>query len=217
MLFVGRSRGILLLTLFTSDTVKKLAVCSKKLEGMGAARSDEQAQRIYLGKLATSFERAVGYSLNAYYTEDPIFTDRLDMRLITRIVELNEVFSDVLSQRGHTRQFDHDPETDAEHLSDSLLTKLGFEIPEPPPELADIIIMDRFRCPKPSNDSIMDHIEQEFKLSRGTELGTVSIPLRRSQTLRHMFLLRHFSSAGPYLGPSSKSNPNIGKILSSPM
>lgn len=141
---------------------------------MGAARSDEKAQKAYLGKLAANFEKIVGYSLNAYYTEDPMFTDRLEMRLITRIIELNEVFSEVFSKRGHTRQFQPHNGEKKEDTSGKL-TKLGFELPEAPTELADIIVTDRFKCPEPSGDSIMDHIEKDFKQSRGPELGTVSI------------------------------------------
>ncbi|KAJ4389660.1 hypothetical protein N0V93_007132 [Gnomoniopsis smithogilvyi] len=154
------------------DTAKRLADCSKKLEGMGATRSDEKAQRAYLGKLAANFERIVGYSLNAYYTEDPIFTERLDMRLITRVIELNEVFSEVFSKRGHTRRFDLDHKASAEPIPDKLLSKLGFELPEAPVELAEIIVMDRFQCPEPTNDSIMDRIKKDFRESRGPELGT---------------------------------------------
>lgn len=143
---------------------------------MGLARSDEKAQRAYLGKIATNFERTVGYSLNAYYTQDPMFTDRLEMRLITRIIELNEVFSAVFSSRGHTRRFEPCDETEKKDKSANLqTTNLGFELPEAPPELADIIITDRFECPEPSEDSIMQLIEKEFRQSRGPELGTVSL------------------------------------------
>ncbi|CAN8095464.1 unnamed protein product [Discula destructiva] len=154
-----------------ADIAKRLADCRRKLEGMGAARSDEKAQRTYLGKLAANFERTVGYSLNAYYTEDPIFTDRLDMRLITRIIELNEVFSEIFNKRGHTRQFDLIDKT-KKNAPLQKAEELGFVFPDAAPELADIIVLDRFECPKPAGDSIMDYIEKEFKQSRGPELGT---------------------------------------------
>lgn len=163
-----------MLTLNAIDTAKRLADCSKKLEGMGVARSDEKAQRAYLGKLAANFERVVDYSLNAYYTEDSVFTDNLRMRLITRIIELNDNFSEVFNKRGHTRQFDLDDKAEAGDTSDKLI-EVGFEIPDPPPELAEIVVMDRFLCPAPSNDSIVDHIEKVFRQSRGPELGTVSL------------------------------------------
>ncbi|POS73366.1 interferon-induced GTP-binding protein Mx1 [Diaporthe helianthi] len=94
------------------EIAKRLSDCGKKSDAMGVSRSDEKSQRTYLGKIAARFERIVGYALNAYYTEDQIFNDRLEMRLITRIIKLNEVFSEVFSQNGHTRHFDHSNQND---------------------------------------------------------------------------------------------------------
>lgn len=144
---------------------------------MGVSRADEKAQRAYLGKLAANFERIVSYSLNAYYTEDPIFNDRQEMRLITRVIELNEVFSHIFSQRGHTRQFDrsrnrHDKDEDE---SPDELPGVGFELPKDHYlDLGGIIRTEPLDCEKPSDDSIMKHIEDVFRKSRGPELGTVS-------------------------------------------
>ncbi|ROV88112.1 hypothetical protein VSDG_09370 [Cytospora chrysosperma] len=158
-----------------AEISKKLADCRKSFNGMGASRGDEHSQRAYLGKLAGKFEKIVSYSLNAYYTEDPIFNDRHDMRLITRMIELNEVFSQIFTQRGHTRYFDHSLEdgngNDAKTPDE--LPHVGYEFPDDSdPDLADIICAERFFCPKPSRDSIMEHIEDIFKKSRGPELGT---------------------------------------------
>lgn len=144
---------------------------------MGAARSDEKSQRAYLGNIATKFHSIMNLSLNAHYTEDPVFTDRLEMRLITRILELNDVFAEVFSLRGHTRQFDCSTENKEKSIPKKL-PKVDFEIPGVLPELADIIVTDRFECPVPSCDSIMDRIERDFKQSRGPELGTVSLGRR---------------------------------------
>ncbi|KAK7737299.1 hypothetical protein SLS53_006602 [Cytospora paraplurivora] len=154
---------------------KNLAERNKRFDAMGASRGDEQAQRAYLGKLASDFEKIVGYSLNAYYTEDTIFNDRLDMRLITRIIELNEVFSQTFFQRGHTRCFELSKEGDDDQYSDApnQLPRVGYEIPVGSnPDLSDIICADRFQCPKPSSDSIMRHIEDIYRKNRGPELGT---------------------------------------------
>jgi len=162
-----------LLTFSAVDINKRLADCRKKLEGMGAARSDEKSQRAYLGKLATDFERIVSYSRNAYYTEHPIFSENLDMRLVTRIIELNEVFAETFSKCGHTRMFEMVTGDSNTNISDQV-TVLSFALVDAPPELADITVLDRFVCPQPSDDCIMAHLEQSFKNSRGPELGTVS-------------------------------------------
>lgn len=152
--------------------------CRKTFDGMGASRADEKSQRAYLGKLAADFEKVVSYSLNAYYTEDPIFNERLEMRLITRVIELNEVFSRIFSQRGHTRYFDRSRQEDKkdDKKSPDELPRVGFELPlEHYLELGDIVRAERFEYEKPSDDSIMEHIEDVFKKSRGPELGTVSL------------------------------------------
>ncbi|KKY38956.1 putative interferon-induced gtp-binding protein mx1 [Diaporthe ampelina] len=153
---------------------KKLSDCRKRAEAMGNSRSDAHSQRAYLGKIAGDFEKIVGYALNAHYTQDEIFNDRLEMRLITRIIRLNEVFSEVFSQRGHTRHFEHsDYEGDQGRHLEIQLPEIEFDIPNDRlVELEDIIRLERFQCPEPSDDSIMDHIEDIFRESRGPELGT---------------------------------------------
>ncbi|KAI3392113.1 hypothetical protein diail_6156 [Diaporthe ilicicola] len=158
------------------EITKNLLDSRKRLEAMGASRSDEKSQRAYLGKIAANFEKIIGYSLNAYYTEDQIFNDRLEMRLITRIIRLNEVFSEIFSQRGHTRHFEHstcnegDDRSNQPHMQ---LPDIEFDMPSDAiRDLEDIIRPERFECPEPSDDSIMEHIEGIFQKSRGPELGT---------------------------------------------
>ena len=157
----------------------------KTLNSMGPSRSDSNAQRMYLGKMASQFEKLVGSSLNAYYTEDPIFTERMDLRLITRIIELNESFSKVFAERAHTRNFQStqgadsgDPKdeegSDDEGPEDSYGGLPLNAMPNAYPELCDII-SDKFVCARPCGDPLMDHIESVFKKSRGPELGTVSL------------------------------------------
>lgn len=157
------------------EIAKRLSDCGKKSDAMGVSRSDEKSQRTYLGKIATKFERIVGYALNAYYTEDQIFNDRLEMRLITRIIKLNEVFSEVFSQNGHTRHFEHsNKDEEHEKQSKSQLPEIGFDIPNAEvDDLYDIIRPERFQCPEPADDNIMDHINDVFQKARGPELGTV--------------------------------------------
>lgn len=151
---------------------KQLATCRKQLDTMGVSRSDEKSQRAYLGKIAATFERIVSYALNAYYTEDPIFDDRLEMRLITRVIELNEVLGEVFSLRGHTRHFSRDNDDSKKDGDGDKMPKLSFEVPEVPDELLDLLPDEPFECPAPSSESILTHIEDIFRKSRGPELGT---------------------------------------------
>lgn len=181
---------------------------------MGASRSDEKSQRAYLGKLAAKFERIVGCSLNAYYTEDEIFNDRLDMRLITRVIGLNEVFSEVFSQRGHTRNFEHSHKKNGQAKQLQLqLLEIEFDMPDDAAlDLDDIIRTERFHCPEPLDDSIMEHIDDIFQESRGPELGTVS----GKACFDGDHVLMVHSLAAPCLERLSRSNPNDGKISSCP-
>ncbi|KAG8167920.1 hypothetical protein KVR01_003609 [Diaporthe batatas] len=157
------------------EIAKRLSECGKKSDAMGVSRSDEKSQRAYLGRIAANFERVVGYALNAYYTEDPIFHDRLEMRLITRIIKLNEVFSEVFSQNGHTRHFENSSKNEEhEKQSKGQVPELGFDIPDAAvDDLYGIIAPERFLCPEPADDPIIDHIDEIFQKSRGPELGTV--------------------------------------------
>jgi hypothetical protein len=137
------------LTRVSTEIAKRISECGKKSEAMGVSRSDEKSQRAHLGKLAANFERIVGYALNAYYTEDHIFNDRLKMRLITRIIKLNEIFSKVFSQRGHTRHFEHSHEHEDHNKQPQ--SQIGFNIPnDAADDLDDIIRPERFQCPEPS-------------------------------------------------------------------
>ncbi|KAJ9136494.1 Interferon-induced GTP-binding protein Mx1 [Pleurostoma richardsiae] len=182
------------------EVLKLLNDNRKQYESMGESRGDERSQRMYLGRLAAQFERTVNYALNAYYTEDKIF-ENLNMRLITKIIGLNEMFAEVFRLRGHTRQFEGDDDENSQDTGgikdneeskhhgkdapavsfdeesksrpDKGLCRLAFDIPiDTYPELYEIIIMEPFDCPEPSDDSILDHIEEIFSLSRGPELGT---------------------------------------------
>lgn len=169
---------------------------------MGVSRSDEKSQRAYLGKIAATFERTVSYALNAYYTEDPIFSDRLEMRLITRILELNEVLGEVFSTRGHTRHFSRDDEekSNDEENNGNEMPELSFQLPDVPAELFDLLPTEHYKCPTPSDESILLHIEDIFKKSRGPELGTfggaILGTIFKEQSRRwEPLILSHVSSA----------------------
>jgi len=154
---------------------KKLNQFRERLHLMGPSRSDPNAQRLYLGKMASHFQKVADFALNAYYTDDPIFTEQPDLKLITRIIELNEVFSNVFWKRGHTRRFHTETGNDDDEQKAWGEDEVGFNILlDDYPELQDIIFTDFFECEEPSDESLMDHIEEVFNGSRGPELGTVS-------------------------------------------
>jgi len=91
------------------------------------------------------------------------------MRLITRIIELNEVFGDIIHRKGHKREFQKEVNNDSADPVESTFTPID---PEDYPEIRDVLA-EPYECEDPLNECIMEHIEQEFKRGRGRELGTV--------------------------------------------
>ncbi|KAI1775176.1 P-loop containing nucleoside triphosphate hydrolase protein [Hypoxylon cercidicola] len=176
-----------------ADVVKELSTSRSLLDEMGPSRSDQNTQRGYLNKMSEEFQTLARDALNAHYTGNSIFDERHEFRLITRIVEASEKYSNIMSKNGHTRPFARDQESredgkpgglpaptrpfppDASDDSDgSDNCELFFEYDEYP-ELEEIFDAVDTTLPKPSGkDGIMEYIERVYKDSRGQDLGTFS-------------------------------------------
>ncbi|KAL4745863.1 Dynamin central region-domain-containing protein [Aspergillus foveolatus] len=145
-----------------------------ELEIMGPARDDSNAQRQYLGKLATQFQTTTQSALNGYYAGDDMFNQsEPNLKLITKVVKLNEVFSDIFWKRGHKQYFGATWDDEGEASYGSSTENSPFQIPlREYPELYGIVQTDDYICPKPLKGPIMSLIEEVFESSRGPELGT---------------------------------------------
>ncbi|KJZ79522.1 hypothetical protein HIM_00991 [Hirsutella minnesotensis 3608] len=156
-----------------AEIEERLARCRADLEAMGPARSDQSAQRQYLGRLAGRFQTVAQAALNGYYSGEKIFTKVPELKLITRILHLNEEFSNVVWGRGHLQHFD-DPDNDGGvTLYGDKATDLSFKIPlEKHRELSNIILTEDYDCPKALKTPIMEYIQEVYRSSRGPELGT---------------------------------------------
>lgn len=184
-----------------SELSSKLKEKRVLLKDMGEARSTTDQQRVYIGKVASEFNQIKNFGLDAYYNRHGIF-DNADLKLITRIRELNELFSKVLYAKGHTRVFaaateeidedaaseqDDSNASDAGDTTDALDAtddfdrddlydgEARFKIPSSGDDDLDGILSDAYHCPNPSPEDILEYIEREYMTSRGYELGTVSI------------------------------------------
>ncbi|KAK2737104.1 interferon-induced GTP-binding protein Mx1 [Colletotrichum kahawae] len=156
-----------------ADIEQRLRQCRADLETMGPSRADLNSQRMYLGKLASRFLAITQAALNGYYAGDSIFKRQPNLKLITKIMKLNEVFSNVFWKRGYKQHFGPTWDDEGESLLGSNVDQLPFGIPlSEYPELEAIIRIDDYRCPKPSKGPIMGHIEDVFQSSRGPELRT---------------------------------------------
>lgn len=166
------------------------------IKGMGQSRATPDQQRMYLGEIAAKFNRIKDQGLDAYYNRSKIFAENPDLKLITKIRDINEHFAEVLYQKGHTRLFDENDDTDSDGVSaeeessaeddygqedvgcserDGLYDwKAEFNIPKLGEEDLDNILSEPYNCPEPSEDDILSYIESEHKTSRGIELGTFS-------------------------------------------
>ncbi|CAJ2513571.1 Uu.00g016900.m01.CDS01 [Anthostomella pinea] len=170
-----------------AEIVRELAVVRAQCDKMGPARSNPHAQRAYLNKMSEAFQTLARSALTADYTGDEIFSEHHNLRLVTRIVEANEEFSDKMADDGHTRPFATKPYTvdspgEGSYSSDDdrIVRKSSDFLNRPDwlfdqfyPELSEIV---GWRKPtKPDADSdvdIMDYIEEVYLSSRGQDLGT---------------------------------------------
>lgn len=192
---------------------KRLTQHRDEQQALGSPRSDSHAQRAYLGRLAANFQRLATCALDANYVHDKIFTEKPEMKLITRIIEVNEGFADTFWQKGHLRKFDSETGSDEE---DKPVVRREIEVKVPYddyPELDGIIIMDPYVCVEPEDDSIMDHIGTVYSNSRGAELGTVSTTVMHSETsLVNANTCETYSSVVLSLALFSRSKPRSGNI-----
>ncbi|KAI0553324.1 interferon-induced GTP-binding protein Mx2 [Xylaria curta] len=174
-----------------SEVSKELAIVRAHLEEMGPSRSDQHTQRAYLNRMSEAFQAVTRDALTAYYTGDRMFSNRHDLRLITRVVEASECYADEMLSNGHMRPFltDKNDGGDAvdeqcEHSSSgkpaieetpSIFEKQGIDfgaIAQDYPELEEIF--DSWDGSKDDTNTcgIMDYIEGVYKSSRGQDLGT---------------------------------------------
>jgi len=88
------------------DMAEKLKEARNLLAGMGEPHGKPEEQRAYLGKIVHRSSQLVTYGLDAYCTGDPIFIKRDDLRLITRIGEINDQFAAMLFEKAHAIEFE---------------------------------------------------------------------------------------------------------------
>lgn len=158
------------------DIEKRLHNCRSELDSLGLSRADQNSQRLYLGKIASRFQAITQCALNGYYSGDNVFkSTQPSLKLATRMVELNEAFSNVFLKRAHQHDFGPKWFDEEESASMQKNADVPFKIPFGKyPELSDIITDEEYKCPEPSKTLIIQHIKEVFESSRGPEIGTAS-------------------------------------------
>ncbi|KAK2928387.1 Dynamin [Fusarium oxysporum f. sp. vasinfectum] len=69
------------------------------------SRSTTEQQRIYIGQIAAQFTRIKHCGLDGQYSRENLFDTGTDLKLITRIREINEEFAKSVYDWGETRKF----------------------------------------------------------------------------------------------------------------
>ncbi|CAM1503103.1 Fc.00g078790.m01.CDS01 [Cosmosporella sp. VM-42] len=199
-LLVDRTRGEF--SKVQTEIAEILKTTRMQLKFMGESRSTTEEQRIFLGRVAAQFSQIKNFALDAYYSRHKVFQENEDLKLITRIREINELFSKITYEKGHTRKFappENEPEVeddgdgeysdDGDDVDEVVKAANGaeyydrddlydgsahFAIPVVGEvELAEILT-DPYQCSDPASDCILEFIEEEYITSRGYELGTFS-------------------------------------------
>ncbi|ORY65220.1 interferon-induced GTP-binding protein Mx2 [Pseudomassariella vexata] len=175
-----------------AEVTKELVDLKTQLNKMGPSRSDPLSQRAYLSNMCENFQSITRDALSANYTGNNIFSDSDSLRLITRVVEANEAFSNQISWAGHTRSFTdsgklHQEESESEEdpfgpqktRSFSFASRQSLESEDLAeavqfPELDSILQESSARRHIKHDDDIMEYIELVYNNSRGADLGTFS-------------------------------------------
>ncbi|KAF6829427.1 Iinterferon-induced GTP-binding protein Mx2 [Colletotrichum plurivorum] len=169
------------------DIQQQLAEAKAELKALGQPRSTADEQRAYLGNIVSRYSELKKFGLDAYYTGDPVFEKRPELKLVTRIREMNTAFSNTFFKNAHTRNFEkfeevtnneeNDRQACASETSDDTVTRsslysLTFSVPPDDFYELDGILSEPYQCCSPDKNGIMKHLEHLFLTSRGYEMGT---------------------------------------------
>lgn len=177
----------------------RLAESKVQLKALGPARAEPDEQRQFLGKSITDFERLKRLALTAFYTNDPMFDKNPELKLVTRVREMNTAFAEMFFENAHTREFEiigsestpavshlKFPTPDSKNATRDDLYYLTFGVPIDTKNELEDILAEPCVCDPPETKTIMTHLENLYLTTRGYELGTVGL-LYLSHPLRLPF------------------------------
>ncbi|KAI1874809.1 uncharacterized protein JN550_002238 [Neoarthrinium moseri] len=88
----------------------------KRRDAMGVSRNNPQAQRALLSTICTRFQSSVRDGLDANYMTNKSLFSHDSLRLITRVLELSEIYSEIMTKQGRTRRSENELENDKSEL-----------------------------------------------------------------------------------------------------
>ncbi|KAI4599478.1 hypothetical protein KJ359_001920 [Pestalotiopsis sp. 9143b] len=176
------------------DIGERTRECKKELDSLGPPRQDEREQRSFLSQVAGAFQDRARAALAADYNADEAFAQD-ELRLITHMVNITDVFSADFQQEAHSRYFEgalpprsETPEDDDDLNSnktqaDRMVEKLRLLLEEASvddPTEEEIAELGEILKVSPSGDntprhSLSDWIGEAYIHARGLDLGTFNV------------------------------------------
>ncbi|KAH6954849.1 P-loop containing nucleoside triphosphate hydrolase protein [Fusarium avenaceum] len=150
------------------DVNNKIRKCKKDLDNLGPPRQDERQQRSFLSHIAEAFQDRVRAALAADYNADPVF-DQTELRLITQVVNITDLFNEEFQQKAHSRHF-YTPGLFEPISNDFIFTVAADYTSGEIAEIGDLVIHGYAISP-PSED-VMTWIKDIYAQTRGLDLGT---------------------------------------------
>ncbi|CAG9950824.1 unnamed protein product [Clonostachys rosea f. rosea IK726] len=155
-----------------SDIEKRMRERTTELDAMGEPRTDEITQRQYLVKIASRIQNITTGALNGYYAGEAVFKQNPDLKLITKMIQLNEDFANVFWKCGHHRHFRSIWEDEGESLLGQGAQASIFDMPNDVYDELNDIIDTVYECPRPLRGPMTELVQEMYNSSRGPELGT---------------------------------------------
>ncbi|KAH8730768.1 interferon-induced GTP-binding protein Mx2 [Phaeosphaeriaceae sp. PMI808] len=109
------------------EVSKQLSDCQTTLEGLGPTRQTEKDQRLFLTRLARHFQGLVDAALTAQYSSHVVF-EEVNLRLITYVVNLTELFNYNFERKAHARHFEMSQSKSDDELGESEECNLSIDI-----------------------------------------------------------------------------------------
>ncbi|KAH8430985.1 uncharacterized protein LDX57_008647 [Aspergillus melleus] len=165
-----------------SEISKKLRECQDALQALGADRETPEQQASFLFGIVSSFQEITSHALGSNYSFRDDFDQEEVLRLATRVVNRNEMFSDNMARWGHEYEF----ETDESQELDDLRVDISIDNPTggslATRMLEDIsgiedILPQAVEVAQPVRNDIRSWIERQYRTSRGFEIGTFNSAL----------------------------------------
>lgn len=167
-----------------ADINLRLKKCKQALDGLGPERASKEQQYDYLLELATRFQTVTAHALKAHYGADEVFDESKALKLATRVVHRNAMFSDDVWHKGHTMEFsecagfavdeessEDDPPMESSEASDNEVNASKVRYEDHHRELDDLM-HDHNMVSEPRESGIKEWLAGVYKTSQGFELGT---------------------------------------------